>query len=170
MARNGVLDEALQQVHHEAPSWRDLGRLSVRNSKWAGVGAAALALTTTMVLGVPSPASAGTLVCNSRSGIGKTCIKSAKSSGVWFFHMTYTNNSNYNQNTHIYLYRDAQPDSLTATSPADYLSPGQTQSWNYNVSSNGLACGKPFYAIGESYKAGATSYEDVFSPDTISCQ
>jgi hypothetical protein len=144
----------------------------VRSSKLVGVCTAVLALATTMVLGVPSLANAGTKVCNSRAGIGTTCIKSSWDSTlrVWYFHMTYTNNSNYSQNTHIYLYRDAQPDSLKATSPADYLSPGQTQSWDYSVTPNGLACGKPFYALGESYKAGATSYQDVFSPDTISCQ
>jgi hypothetical protein len=142
----------------------------MRHSRTAGVCTAALALATTVIVGVPSSANAGTRVCTTRSGVGKTCIQSDKSGGIWGFHMTYTNESNVPQRVFIYLYRDAQPDSLKATSLPDYDLPGQSTGWEYGVTSNGLACGKPFYAIGESYEAGATSYQDVFSPETISCQ
>jgi hypothetical protein len=142
----------------------------MRYSRTAGVCTAALALAATAILSLPSVANAGTKVCTTRSGVGKTCIRSYKSGGTWVFNMTYTNESNAPQNVTIYLYRDGQPDTLKAQSQPDYDQPGQTTSWGYPVTPNGLACGKPFYAIGESYKAGATSYQDVFSPETISCQ
>lgn len=140
-------------------------------SRTAGVCTAALALAAIGILGVPSAANAGARVCTTRAGVGKTCIRSEKDPtlNVWYFHMTYTNQSNAPQHVTIYLYRDAQPDKLKAQSQPDYDQPGQTTAWDYSITPNGLSCGEPFYADGKTYKDGATSYQEVFSPETISC-
>jgi hypothetical protein len=142
----------------------------MRHSRTAGVCIAALALATTVVLGLPSAANAGTNRCTTVTGVGKTCIHSVKSGGTWVLNMTYTNKSNAPQNVVIYLYRDATPDKLKFTSQPDYDQPGQTTYTGLSVTPNGLSCGEPFYAVGQSYEQGATSYQDVLSPITISCQ